>query len=96
MIIPISPCTYCHLLAGKLGPILLYMGEKEEIKERYEGRERRKEKRSKVTEKKFTGAHTGATRIVHTIPIFDSSSGGCLQRIIVEKCLKNNKTILIA
>ena len=38
---------------------------------------------------KFTEAHTGATRIVHKIPIFGSSSGGCLQRIIVEKCLKN-------
>ena len=39
---------------------------------------------------KFTEAHTGATRIVHKIPIFGSSSGGCLQRITVEKCLKNN------
>ena len=68
------------------------MGEKREMKGRDKGRERRKEKRSKGKEKKigkFTGAHTGATRIVHKIPIFGSSSGGCLQRIIVEKCLIN-------
>ena len=54
-----------------------------------EGREKRsKEKENKMEE--FTGAHTGATKIAHTIPIFGSSSGGCLQRIIIEKCIKTH------